>query len=108
MLLLSQIKVKPGYKQEDLIKRAASLLKVSIEDILSLQIERRSIDARKNEIFYVFSLCVLVKNESNVYKRVKDNNVTLLTNDESQIIPQNLNKKQIIIFRGLQLCHQEQ
>lgn len=85
MLLLSQIKVKPGYKQEDLIKRAASLLKVSTDDILSLRIDRRSIDARKNEIFYVFSLCVLVKNESNVYKRVKDNNVTIYTPVEYKV-----------------------
>lgn len=86
MLLLSQVKVRPGYTQDDLIKKASALLKISTEDIITLRIEKRSIDARKkNDIFYVFSLCVLVKNESFVFKRVKDKNISIYTPVEYKV-----------------------
>ena len=73
MLLVNQIKLKPGYSEEMLLNKVAATLKVLKEDIKSIRIERRSIDARKKpEIFYVFSVVVDVEHEESILLRRKN------------------------------------
>ena len=76
MLLINQIKVKPGYSYDFLVKKIASVLKVLPSDIISLEIDKKSIDARKKpEIFEVLSVLAEVNREDAVLKKCQDINV---------------------------------
>lgn len=77
MLLINQIKVKPGYSYDFLVKKIASVLKVLPSDIISLEIDKKSIDARKKpEIFEVLSVLAEVNREDAVLKKCQDINVS--------------------------------
>lgn len=71
MLRLNQVKV--GTKQtEHLDRRAAELLHVPLQDIMSVKIVRQSIDARKKpEIFYSYTLDVEVKNQERILRKFR-------------------------------------
>lgn len=78
MIRISQIKIPITGKKTDvgekrkLTERAARLLRTDPESILSLSIVRRSIDARKKPaLFYVYTVDVETKNESQLIKRFK-------------------------------------
>lgn len=74
MLLINQIKLKPGFSYNDLLNKVCAVLKVLPDDILGLEIERQSIDARKKpDIFYIISAVVRVSHEESVLKRLKNN-----------------------------------
>lgn len=78
MLLVNQIKLKPDYKNEDLTRKLSNILNISVSDIISFSIIKKSIDARKRpEVFYVLSVAVSLKNEEKIFKRVKSKDVTI-------------------------------
>lgn len=78
MLLVNQVKLYPDYSKADLRKKTASILKVFEEDIVSINVEKVSIDARKKpEVFLILSLIVEVKNEKSVLKRNTNGQVSL-------------------------------
>ena len=67
MLRVNQVKLKIGHSPEQLRKKTAEILRVPMQDVLSVQIVRQSIDARKKpEIFYSYSVDAAVKNEGKV------------------------------------------
>ncbi len=83
MLQLNQIKLRPGHPQEALAKKAADMLRVSVEEIQELRILRRSIDARRRpEIFYIYSIEVSVKNEDKMLHRCKGKEGLVCRGDE--------------------------
>ncbi|MBQ7077616.1 MAG: FAD-dependent oxidoreductase [Lachnospiraceae bacterium] len=64
MLKIVDIKLEVG-KEDALLKRVASILKVNIEDIKSLIVDKRSLDARKKpSIFYIYQVHVSLANEN--------------------------------------------
>lgn len=70
MIRIEQIRT--GLKQENafLYREAARILKIPAQDILSLQIVKRSLDARKKpDLFYSYVVDVKVKQEAAVWKR---------------------------------------
>lgn len=78
MIRISQIKLSVTGKETDtavkrlLAERAAKLLRIDRTVILSLSIVRRSIDARKQPaLFFVYTVDVEVKNETQLLKRLK-------------------------------------
>lgn len=78
MIRISQIKLPVTGKETDtavkrlLAERAAKLLRIDRTVILSLSIVRRSIDARKQPaLFFVYTVDVEVKNETQLLKRLK-------------------------------------
>lgn len=72
MLRLNQIELSIRHNQEQLFQKVAEFLKVPRTDILSVDILRRSIDARKKpEIFYSYTLDVAVRQEEAVVKRFR-------------------------------------
>ncbi len=75
MLKLSQVKVKVNNDSiSNITKECAKILKVKECDIQSIEILRRSIDARKKpDIYYVYTLLVCVNEEKKVLSRVKNN-----------------------------------
>lgn len=83
MLLVNQIKLKPGFSEKELIKKVSSALKILPEEIISFEIDKMSIDARrKPDIFIVLSLIIDVKHEDNILRRNQNSQVTkYLPND---------------------------
>lgn len=68
MLKLEQVKRRPEESEDCLREKAASLLRIPPEEILSLTILRRAVDARP-PICLVYTLAVEVKNEGAVLRR---------------------------------------
>ena len=59
-------------------KKIAKKIKVNDSDIMDLAIKKKSIDARnKGEIFYVYDVCVSLKNESCILKKISSSDVSL-------------------------------
>ena len=78
MLLVNQIKLKPGYSDKDLLKKVSAVLKVLPEDIQKVEIFRRSVDARKRgNVFFILNVLVKVKHEDSVLKRISSSDVSV-------------------------------
>lgn len=78
MLLVNQIKVKPDYRDEDILKKLESILHVSRNEIIDYSILKKSIDARKKpDVFYVLSVTASIRNEEKILKKNKSNDVSL-------------------------------
>lgn len=70
MIRISQIKLRPGQDTERLRVKAAALLKIGEKDIKSIEIVKRSLDARKKpELFYSYTVDVEVSKEENILKK---------------------------------------
>ncbi len=71
MIRINQVKIKTEHTQEQLRKKVAELLHISVQDILQMEIVRQSIDARKKpDIFFSYVLDVKIKKEDKVLKAV--------------------------------------
>ena len=75
MLRIGQLKIKTGHTKEELERKVERALGVSREEIRSIEIRKRSIDARKKpEIYYVYTVDVKltkVKKEKAILSRRK-------------------------------------
>lgn len=71
MLRIRQIKVEVTKENhENIIKSISKKLKITAESVIDFSIVKKSIDARnKNEIYYVYELDVLLKNEGEILKK---------------------------------------
>lgn len=69
MLRINNIKIVEDLQKEDLIKYVCNKFKINCFDIISWNISKKSIDARKkDDVHYVFSIDIEVKDE-NKYKK---------------------------------------
>lgn len=76
MIRINQIKMKLTDGEDRLTIKAAALLRLRPEDIRSLKIVKKSIDARhKPDIKYVYSIDVTVENEKKINRRLLNNNI---------------------------------
>ena len=79
MIRISDVKVKVNISEDDLKKKVAGILHVMTNDIVSIAIDKRSIDARKKpDVYYVLRLIAEVTNEKKILsdKRIiKDGNI---------------------------------
>ncbi len=74
MLKINQIKLDINHEKSDVLRSVLRLLKVKEEDIKEWYIDKVSIDARKKpSLFYVYSVCVTVANETQVLNRNSKN-----------------------------------
>ena len=74
MILIQQLKLRVPHEIERVKSAAAKALMISENDILSFEILRRSIDARKKpELFMIYSVEVGVKKEKEVLARAQKN-----------------------------------
>lgn len=70
MLRVSQIKLHPGHTSEELEKKLLRALSVKKADLLSWQIVKQSIDARKKpDVFFSYTVDAEVKHENQAVKR---------------------------------------
>ena len=71
MIRINQLKLSLKHTPEDLRRKAAKLLHIAPEEILSLDIVRRSLDARKKDnILFSYTVDLRVKNEEKTAKRI--------------------------------------
>ena len=73
MIRINQIKVPLEHNEQDIIRKAASVLRIAPAKILDWQIVRKSIDARKKpEIRISYSLDVSVASQKEVLARCRN------------------------------------
>ena len=80
MLIIHDIKLKPGFSQDELAKKVSSVLKIMRDDINSISIYRLSVDARKKpDIFMNVSVLADINHEKSVLKKINNSSVSLYT-----------------------------
>ena len=81
MIRINQLKLSVGHTKADMKKKAAKMMRIPEDKILSLVPLRQSLDARKkNELLYIYSLNATVSGkEGAVIKNAKNVNVVLNT-----------------------------
>ena len=73
MLKINQIKCKVGHNESELLQALAKKLRININEIISYEIVRRSVDARhKPDLYFMYTLHVTLKNERHVLQRLKN------------------------------------
>lgn len=87
MIRINQIKLPIEHTDTQLRKKVCKILRISESQIIQLSVAKRSIDARKKpELQYVYSVDVMVENESFVLKKVDNKNV-MSTNTKTYALP---------------------
>ncbi len=86
MIRIRQVKVKlEENTEENILKEASRKLKISTSDILSFQIKKQSLDARKKEeIYYCYELDIETKKEQSILKKPHSNDIFLSPEEEYQ------------------------
>ncbi len=90
MIRVSQIKMKTKHSMADLEEAVKKCLHLRDEDLISMEIEKKSLDARKKPtLFYVYSVAVEVKNEKALLEKLnrkkKQANIQAITRKKYQI-----------------------
>ena len=77
MIRISQLKLDVHHTDADLKTKICRLLRIKDDAILSYTRKKQSLDARKKpQLFYVYTVDVEVKNENELKKRIKRQNVS--------------------------------
>ena len=72
MIRISGIKLPLGREESSLVKKAADMLSIPIEQITEWKIYKKSLDARKkDQIHYVYVLDVAVLKEKELLARIR-------------------------------------
>jgi len=103
VIRISQIKVLLSEDEKTLWQKAAKILKIQPADILSLTIQKKSIDARKKpDVFYSYTVDVTVNREDKILKKNRDNKVTLVTEKPFVFaVPDDIDKNKKIAIIGM-------
>lgn len=76
MIRIEECKLDLNYTEDDLTERVCSILRVKKEALLSLEVVRRSVDARnRNALCYVLTIDVQVRKEKGVLQRAGRSNL---------------------------------
>lgn len=104
MIRINQLKLSINHTEKELREAVYKKLRVTPEIVRSFTIRKQSIDARKKtEIKYIYAVDVLAKEEDKIVKRVKDVNVTLVTESEYSFTIQgndSLKERPIVVGSG--------
>lgn len=75
MIQINQIKLKIPHNEKQLEDKIVKLLRIRPQELVSVTILKKSLDARKKpELYYVYTVDATVKKESDVKKRLKNTN----------------------------------
>lgn len=85
MIRINLLKLPIKHSEADIKEAIFKVLRIKNDQLLSYEIVKRSLDARKkSEIKYIYSIDALVKEEAKVLKQSKNPNVSLSPNVEYQ------------------------
>lgn len=82
MIRINQLKLDIESSKEDLEKAIISKLKIERKQLLDYEIVKRSIDARKGDVKYVYCVEANVENERKVVDRLHNNNIIICEKKE--------------------------
>ncbi|MEY8390660.1 FAD-dependent protein [Lachnospiraceae bacterium 45-W7] len=78
MIRIQQLKLPITHTEEQLLQKLAKTLGVKPEEIITCQIRRQSIDARKKQqVCFVYTLDVALKQELRALRRTKNSSISL-------------------------------
>lgn len=77
MIKITQLKLPVGHSSEELEKKIGKLLQISPEKLYSVEIIKRSLDARKVPAHYSYQVYVSTENEEKIVKKLRKKEVTL-------------------------------
>ncbi|WP_455581932.1 NAD(P)/FAD-dependent oxidoreductase [Dysosmobacter sp.] len=86
MLKIENIHLAPGEAPDALTAQAARLLKVREQELSSVHVLRRSIDAREDPVL-VYTVAVSVKDEAAVFRRCRSKKVSRLERSPGYVLP---------------------
>lgn len=104
MIRISNIKINIEKKQ-DLEREILHRLKISKEELVRYTIEKKSVDARKSSINFIYRVSVVVKNEKAVLRGKKLKNVEILEEGKkdsgtTKVSPKAFSKPPIVVGSG--------
>lgn len=77
MILIQQLRLTVPHSENALKKKILNMLRIREPDLISYEIRRHSLDARKKpKLFHIYTVEAEVRNESRVLKRIHDRNIT--------------------------------
>lgn len=78
MLRIQQLKLPAGHSEEALKNKLIKTLRIKEDALLSYEIRKHSLDARKKpELYDVYTIDAQVKHETQILKKLKNKNVTV-------------------------------
>ena len=94
MIRIRQIKIDIDSNIDVLKEKCLKILKININDIKDIKINKRSIDARfKPKLYYIYEVDVKVNNEDNVLKKIKNKDVFKIGDENYKfLVPNSINK----------------
>jgi uncharacterized FAD-dependent dehydrogenase len=101
-VIISQIKMPLEHSKEDLYNKTSQLLKTSLENLITVKILKKSIDARRKEdIKVIYTVEVELKKEP---KHFSDKNIVILNKEkegyERPVVNRELRHRPIVIGSG--------
>lgn len=76
MIRISQLKIDALHTEKQLVSKICKILCIQKERLISYQIQKMSIDARKKPlIFYIYVIDAKVSDEKQILAKIRDNNV---------------------------------
>ncbi|MDP3387417.1 MAG: hypothetical protein Q8S24_09290 [Eubacteriales bacterium] len=101
MIRINQIKLRPDQNEKSLEKIICDMLNIRFEDLVSWYICKKSIDARKNEVFYVYSVDIEVKEQKKLLSKIRNKNIHEIQKpSDIQPISYRPEKRPIIVGSG--------
>lgn len=103
MLRVTGIRLGLDESERELGKKTAEKLGIKEKDIISLQISRKSIDARRKNISFVYTVDVAVRNEKRVFARFRDRSVAIAPDLEYRYVQpgeERLRHRPVIVGAG--------
>lgn len=100
MLRLENIHIKEEINNDKLLEKACKKFNVNKEDVIDFHIYKKSIDARKkDDISYVYTLNVEVKEEEK-YSKLKKEDIVLKNEDDAIYVTRKSKLRPVIIGSG--------
>jgi uncharacterized FAD-dependent dehydrogenase len=108
MIRITQLKLPIKHSQEEMINAIAKALRIPSQKIKDFTIIKKSIDARKNEIKYIYSIEVTItleakENEAIIVTRSKNENATLTERVQYEFTPtgtRKLSNRPVVVGTG--------
>lgn len=75
MLRVNQIKLNPGHSEKELKDEIIKTLRINEEQLISYEIAKKSIDARKGQIKFCYAVNVKIKDEKNKIRKINNKNI---------------------------------
>lgn len=77
MIRIQQLKLPITHTEQQLLQKAAKILRIKSDNILEYKIRRQSVDARrKSEVSFVYTIDVKVKDQAGVLRRSKSGQIS--------------------------------